>query len=123
MALLSRGRGEPPLGRLSCFLGEEVGHPEFLSVRQACVLGPREAPPALCAKGSSWTSQPWGLLVCRHPPPTPPSAAPAGWGLLGGRAHRPQGAIWQAGFLLRTLPHLGLLPASSASEKHTLGIL
>ena len=56
-------------------------------------------------------------------PPTPPSAAPAGWGLLGGRAHRPQGAIWQAGFLLRTLPHLGLLPASSASEKHTLGIL
>ena len=66
--MLSRGRGEPPLGRLSCFLGEEVGHPEFLSVRQACVLGPREAPPALCAKGSSWASQPWGLLVCRHPP-------------------------------------------------------
>ena len=118
MALLSRDRSELPWGRLSYFLGEEVGHPEFLSVRQACVLRPREAPPALCAQGSSWTSQPWGLLVCRRLP----SAASAGR-LLGGRAHRPQGAVWQAGFLLRTLPHLGRLSVSSASEKHTLGIL
>lgn len=111
--MLSRGPGELPWGRLSCFLGEEVGCPESPgSARRVSA----EAPLALSTKGSSRTSQPWELLVCRPLP----SAAPGG-SLLGGRAHLPPRCVSQAGFLLRALPHLGLLPASSVSEKHMLG--